>query len=152
MFKTSICSVPTKGQKFSPWLNEVPSHIPGICSFRLQPKQFHVTCLTLSQVFLPLPTHLTPATTFLHSITQSSTPLQSSCPNHINLPHLTTSATLWTPRRLYIESTLSALSRLPYADFQLSLPMSQSHKLTHSGHMLCTSRPSYNTIHHRPSR
>ena len=43
------------------------------------------------QVFLPLPTHLTPATTtFLQAGTQSSPLLRSTCPNHLNLPRLTT--------------------------------------------------------------
>ena len=52
-------------------------------------------------VFLPLPAHLIPATTiFLQADTQSSPLLRSTCPNHLNLPRLTTSATLFTPRRL----------------------------------------------------
>ena len=51
------------------------------------------------QVFLPLPTHLTPATTtFLQADTQSSPLLRSTCPNHLNLPRFTTSATLWIPK------------------------------------------------------
>ena len=56
-------------------------------------------------LLLPLPTHLTPATTtFLQANTQSSPLLCSTCPNHLNLPRLATSATLWTPKRL--QSTL----------------------------------------------
>ena len=59
---------------------------------------------------LPLPAHFTPATTtFLQADTQSSPLLRSTCPNHLNLPRLTTSATLCTPRRLY-KSTLRFLS------------------------------------------
>ena len=62
------------------------------------------------QVFLFLPLHLAPATsTFLQPDTQSSTLLRSTCPNHLNLPRLTTSATLSTPKRLY-KSTLHFLS------------------------------------------
>ena len=62
------------------------------------------------QVFLPLPTHLTPVTTtFLQAHTQSSPLLRSTCPNYLNLLRLTTSATLCTPRRLY-KSTLHFLS------------------------------------------
>ena len=58
------------------------------------------------QVFLPLPAHLTPATTtFLQADAQSSPFLRSTCPNHLNLPRLTTS----TPKRLY-KSTLRFLS------------------------------------------
>ena len=62
------------------------------------------------QVFLPLPAHLTPATTtFLQADTQSSPLLHSTCPNHLNLARLTTSSTLCTPKRLY-KSTLRFLS------------------------------------------
>ena len=62
------------------------------------------------QVFLPLPAHLTSATnTFLQADTQSSPLLRSTCPNHLNLQCLTTSATLSTPKRLY-KSTLRFLS------------------------------------------
>ena len=55
-----------------------------------------ISSLTYSlQVFLPLPAHqphLTPATTtFLQTDTQSSPLLRSACPNHLNLPRLTTS-------------------------------------------------------------
>ena len=61
------------------------------------------------QVFLPLPTHFTPATTtFLQADTQSSPFLRSTCPipNHLNLPCLTTFAMLWKPKRLYKTSLL----------------------------------------------
>ena len=62
------------------------------------------------KVFLPLSTHLAPATTtFLQADTQSSLFLCSTCPNHFNLSCLTTSATLSTPKRLY-KSTLRFLS------------------------------------------
>ena len=62
------------------------------------------------QVFLPLPAHLTPATTtFLQADTQSSPFLRSTCPNHLNLPYLTTSSTLCTSRILY-KSTQRFLS------------------------------------------
>ena len=44
---------------------------------------------------------LNASNTFLQADTQSSTLLHSECQNHLNLPCLTTSATLWTPRRLY---------------------------------------------------
>ena len=64
-----------------------------------------------------------------------------TCPNHLNLPCLTTSATLCTPRRLYkstlrflsfsdtphihltlIRSILSRLSRFPFFIAQVSVP------------------------------
>ena len=58
-------------------------------------------------VFLPRPTYLTPATTtFLQADTQSSPFLRSTCPNHLNLPCLTTFATLWMPQRLVQDLTL----------------------------------------------
>ena len=47
------------------------------------------------QVFLPH--HFSPTTsTFLQANTQSSPLLRSQCSNHLNLPRLTKSATLWT--------------------------------------------------------
>ena len=66
------------------------------------------------QVFLPLPAHLTPATTtFLHDDTQSSPLLRSTCPNHLNLPCLTTSATLWTPKDCTNPHCIPILQRHP---------------------------------------
>ena len=76
---------------------EVPSRIPENCPFRLQPEQFHVIFQTLSPSLL---TYLTPATTrFLQADIQSSTPLQSKCPNQ-KIFHAS-SAKHWKPRRLY---------------------------------------------------
>ena len=74
--------------------------------------------------------------------------LRSTCPNHLNLPHITTFATLWTPKRLYktslrflsfrdtshVYTSISpscALFSPGYADSQPSLPMSKSHMSTH---------------------
>ena len=75
-----------------------------------KPSTFMSSSIHFFQVFLFLPLHLAPATsTFLQADTQSSPLLRSTCPNHLNLPHLTTSATLCTPRRLY-KSTLRFLS------------------------------------------
>ena len=63
------------------------------------------------QVFLLLPAHLTPATTtFLQADTQSSPLLCSTCLNHLNLPRLTTLATLWTLKRFLILKTMPNLS------------------------------------------
>ena len=47
-----------------------------------------------------------PPPPFYRSITKSSTLIRSRCPNHLNLPCLTTSATLCILKRLY-KSTLS---------------------------------------------
>ena len=64
------------------------------------------------QVFLFLPLHLTPViSTFLQADTLSFTLICSRCPNHLNLPCLTTSATLCTPKRLQIHTALSVLQR-----------------------------------------
>ena len=41
-----------------------------------------------------------------HPIISTLTKLRSTCPNHLNLPHLTTSAMLWTPKKLYKNSFL----------------------------------------------
>ena len=75
-----------------------------------KPSSFISSFTHSCQVFLPLPAHLTPATTpFLQADTQSSPLLRSTCPNYLNLPHLTTFATLWIPKRLY-KSSLRFLS------------------------------------------
>ena len=63
-----------------------------------------------SHVFLLRPRPLVPSTTNpLQADTQSSTLLRSRCPNHLNLPRLTTSATQLIPRRLH-KSSLRFLS------------------------------------------
>ena len=75
----------------------------------MQTKQFHVIPNTLFPC-LPTPS---PTSRPLHhqpsasADTQSSTLLRSRCPNHLNLPRLTTSATQLIPRRLYKSSLLS---------------------------------------------
>ena len=56
-------------------------------------------------VFLPLPLLFSPTTsTFLQADTQSSPLLRFTCPNHLNLPCLHTSATLLTPKRQELTS------------------------------------------------
>ena len=120
---------------------EVPPHIPEYRPFRMQTKHFHVIIHTLfpSLPIPPLTLHLTPATsTFLQADTQSSTLLRFRCPNHLNLPRLTTSATLCTPRRstlhflsfsdtphihlTIIHSVLSRLCRFAFFIAQVSVP------------------------------
>ena len=75
--------------------------------------------------------------------------LRSRCPNHLNLPHLTTSATLCTPKRLYKSrlcflsfsntsiSPSSAPSSPDYADSQPSMfsPICQQTRIP-SKHLL----------------
>ena len=56
--------------------------------------------LSKSSCPCPFPT----TSTFLQAYTQSSPLLRFTCPNHLNLPRLATSATLWTPKRLYSSS------------------------------------------------
>ena len=82
-----------------------------------------------------------PPPIFLQADTQSSWLLRSTCPNHLNLPRLTTSAMLCTPRRLYkstlrfwsfsdtplihltiIHSILSRLCRFAFFIAQVSVP------------------------------
>ena len=89
-------------------------HISLIIAHSGKTKQFHVIIHTFSPS-LPAPTlhfHFIPATSiFLQSDTQSSTLLCSRCPNHLNLPCITTSATLCLPKRLYKSTPLSILQR-----------------------------------------
>ena len=89
------------------------------------------------------------ASTFLQADTQSSTLLCSRCPNHLNLPRLTTSAALCTPRTedctnpyraSYPSATphtsispSSVLSSLEFADLLSSSSRFQSHMSIHSG-------------------
>ena len=90
---------------------EVPPLNPEHYPFRLQTKNLHASSKHSFKVFLFLPLLLAPATsTFLQDDTQSSTLLRSRWPNHLNLPCLTTSATLCTPRRLYCKSAQRFLS------------------------------------------
>ena len=72
---------------------EVPPLIPEYCPFRMQTKHFHLIIRLLSKSSL---LRLTPAISiYLKANTKSSTFLCSRCPNHLNLPCLTTSATLY---------------------------------------------------------
>ena len=81
-------------------------------SIRFDDANWFINIYTFSPS-LPASTHLTPATTtFLQADTQSSPLLRSTCPNHLNLPRFTTSATLSAPKRLY-KSTLGFLPRHP---------------------------------------
>ena len=80
----------------------------------MQTKQFHVIPNTLFPC-LPTPS---PTSRPLHhhplqADTQSSTLLRSRCPNHLNLPRLTTSATQLMPRRLHKSSLRFLSSRTP---------------------------------------
>ena len=74
---------------------EVP-HIPKYCSLRLQPRQFHVIFHTLPKSSCPCP-HISPLLPpdFYAPMPNhpQSPPSRSKCPNHLNLPHFTTSAT-----------------------------------------------------------
>ena len=75
-----------------------------------KPSSFMSSLTHCSHVFLLRPRPLVPFTTNpLQADTQSSTLLRSRCPNHLNLPRLTTSATQLIPRRLY-KSSLRFLS------------------------------------------
>src|SRR6188768_697134 len=69
----------------------------------LKPKSFMSLVTHCNHVFLPLPTF--PSTsTFVHFLTQSSSAFLSTCPNHLNLPHLTISVTA-SILRLFLSSS-----------------------------------------------
>ena len=91
--------------------NEAPPHIPEHCPFRVQTKRLHIILHTLIPSLPPSTrtSHPCHTTTFLQADTQSPSFLRSTCPNHLNLPRLTTSSTLCAPKRLY-KSTLRFLS------------------------------------------
>ena len=136
-----------------------------------KPSTFMSSSTHSFQVFLFLPLHLAPATsTFLQADTQSSTLLRSRCPNHLNLPHLTTSATLCslychpeectnphcvsypsaTPRTSFLPSSVP--SSPDFADLLSSSPRFQSHMSIHSGHKPCISFPLCGMMHPELSR
>ena len=54
-----------------------------------------------SHVFLLLPLPLQPSILMILQDVQSVLSLRSKCPNYLNLPRLTTSVTLFTPKRWY---------------------------------------------------
>ena len=77
------------------------------------------------QVFLFLTLHLAPATsTFLQAVTLSSILLCSRCPNYLNLPCLTTSVTLCTPKRLYKSTLFGSILSIVRCSIELRLVVS----------------------------
>ena len=87
---------------------EVPPHIPEYCPIS-KPSTYMPYFTHSLHVWYCIPPLLSPATsTFIQVNTQSSTLLRFRCPNHLNLPYFTTSATLCIPKRLY-NSTLRFL-------------------------------------------
>ena len=137
--------------------SEASPHIPEHCPFRMQTKHLHIILHTFipSLPFPPLTSR--PATsTFLQADSQSSTLLRSRCPNHLNLPHLTTSATLCTnPHCISYPSATPRTSISPSsvpsspdnADLLSSSPRFQSHMSMHSGHKPCISFPLCGMMH-----
>ena len=86
-----------------------------------------------SHIFLLLPRPLVPSTTnLLQAHTQSSTLLRSRCPNHLNLPRLTTLATQLIPRWMHKSSLCYCLSRTPHTSispsYALSFPKFSDHQ------------------------
>ena len=80
-----------------------PLHFDLSCAHSaFRPNDFK-SCRTHSpHVFLSLPLHFAPTTSkSLQVDTQSLLPLRSTCPNHLNLPCLTTSVTASTFKRLF---------------------------------------------------
>src|SRR6266446_2210661 len=73
-----------------------------------RPNLFRSPSKLSPHVLLPLPLPLDPSTTtLLHFDTQSSLALRSTCPNHLNLPTVTTSVTNSIPRRCFRFSMLT---------------------------------------------
>ena len=137
-------------------MNEVPPHSQSLKTVYSDHKPS--TFMSLSISSLPIPP-LTSHPCHLHFSTNwypiLPTLTLDRCPNHLNLPHLTTSATLCTPRRLWLyKSTLrfhpstthrrsispSFVSFSPdYADLLPSSPRFKSHMSMHSRHRPCLS-------------
>ena len=128
---------------------EFSPHIPEHHPFRVQTRLLHIL---LSLYTLPLSCpylHISPSPppTFLQADTQSSPLLRSTCPNHLNLPCLTTSTTLPNPQKTvptnphYIPypsvthhtsiSPSSVPSSPNFADLLSSSPRFQSHMSIH---------------------
>ena len=71
-------------------------------SFLFKPKLLMSSLTHSSHFFFPLPLGLMPSThRCLHAETHLSFSLCSTCPNYLNLPRLTTSATFSIPKLLY---------------------------------------------------
>ena len=124
----------------------------------------HVTCDCRKS--LPAPTHT--SRPCYHHIPTGRHPIISilmlhmpKAPNHLNLPCLTTSATLSTPKDCTNPHCASYPSAAPltsispssvpsspdFADLQPSSPRFQSHMSTHSGHKTCISFPLCRMMH-----
>ena len=71
-----------------------PSAHPWTLPIQTGTQQFHVIFHTLSPI---LPAYAHTSRPCHHHISTGGHPVCSKCPNHLNLPHLTTSATLGTP-------------------------------------------------------
>ena len=105
IFKRPFLLCSARVRRFSRY--EVSPYIPEHYPFRVQTQLLHIILHTFSPS-LPAPTHTSHP--YHHHISTGRHPLlRSTCQNHLNLPRLTTSATLWTLKRLY-KSTLRFLS------------------------------------------
>ena len=76
---------------------KVSSHIPKHYPFRVQTQLIHIIIHTFSPS-LPAPTRTSHPRHKQISTGRHPIILRSTCPNHLNLPRLTTPATLWTPK------------------------------------------------------
>src|SRR6266516_1183291 len=98
-------------------------------------------------VFLPLPFFIPPITsTLLHLETQSLASLRSTCPNHLNLPRLTTLSTPSIPNPC-LSYSLVLLSLRFTPDIHLTILFSV---LTSLLHIIYLHRPSFTAIHKHP--
>ena len=126
---------------FSTLFSTLSRRLPQIKSLHISLKTAHSGCkpssfmssLThCSHVFLLLPQPLVSSTTNpLQAETQSSSLLCSRCPNHLNLPRLTTSATQLIPRRMH-KSSLRFLSFKDIPHIHLTIIRSVLSKLLRS--------------------
>src|SRR3981081_3127011 len=95
---TSVFTVLARFRRFPkmPLLHTSRSSASSLLSFNF----FKSSLTHSSDVFRPLPDSLCPTPThFRHDETKSPTSLCSTCPNHLSLPHLTTSAIPSIPKR-----------------------------------------------------
>src|SRR6266536_4210267 len=97
-----------------------PLHFVLSCAHSFFRPSLFKSCLThSSHVFLLLPLLFVPTTSiFLQADVQSSLSFHSKCPNHLNLPRLTTSVTPSKPKRLF-KSSLDVLFLRQIIDLEI---------------------------------
>src|SRR6266536_738083 len=137
--KTQANSSSSSSFSFSIYFPPVkPLHFVLSCAHSFFRPSLFKSCLThSSHVFLLLPLLFMPTTSiFLQADVQSSLSFRSKCPNHFNLPRLTTSVTPSSHKRLFKSSLDVVFLRLtPHIRSLQTL------------HILYLHWPSFSTIH-----